>query len=677
MPLTRPALTACAAFVALGTPFLWVVSFFESHEERAALKTVESTASLAARKLESFVEVRLRSLHSFAQFLPKSELDAALFEESATRMYSALPGMQAINWVSAEGIITWVHPQAGNVDAQGRSLVDHPLASGPFERARSRRTTEITPPLSLFQGKAGFACYIPVEGKSEHGESRLLGLVNGVFTMDQLVDVALEPELLVDFQVEIFDGETRLYPSTELTELAGWDDSASSLHAVNTVPVHSRTWDLHLRPTADSWLAHQSSVYGVVRISGLLFLGAISALIYVVLGRRKMARDAQSVQERMRRSLHEAQKMEAVGRLAGCVAHDFNNLLTTIVGNSSLIESNKMLAQSDRTHIDQVLAACDRATGLTAQLLAFSTHDSVERKQIEVCAEFRLLLPLLRAMTPEGIDLEYHCACSDAWIAWAPSQLAQVMTNLISNAVDAQEGPGVIRLTIAQEPDSEQLVIHLVDEGTGMSEETLSRARQPFFSTKGAGRGTGLGLVSVERILAERRCRLNIESELGQGTSVTIHVPLIESPATTASSEHASAANAKPLRILVVEDKQAVREVTESLLCDLGHEPLATASPHQALRAIDADTGFDLIVTDLQMPGMTGMQLTRAIRERGITVPVILCSGYAENIRPEQLAELGMSYLTKPFGREELARAIATCGFSTTPHLRRVPSASA
>jgi signal transduction histidine kinase/ActR/RegA family two-component response regulator len=658
---SRPALPALAVFVLLAAPFKWVVGFFEQREAEVARQSVQSTALLSASKLESFVDVRIRNLRVFANFIEPASLSQSSFESAAQAMYWALPGLQAINWIAPDGKIAWLYPLEENLAAQGKNVLDHPVASGSFKRALAQQKTEVPPPLELFQGKPGFASYTPVLDESTGDTPAVIGVVNGVFSMAAVVDDALEPNMLANFIVQISDGPVQLYSSHSSSETADLNAQDLRLGASASVPVHSREWTLSLRPTAQNWVLRQHSVFEAVAFAGLSFIAAIAFVVYLILSRRRNARDVQREQERMRRSLEEAQKMEAVGRLAGSVAHDFNNLLTTIVGNASLIETSEGLSALDRNHVAQVLAACDRATGLTAQLLAFSAHDSVEREQIQVCSEFQILLPLLRAMTPEGIELDYRCECVDEWVAWAPSQLAQVMTNLVSNAVDAQEGSGRIGISIFTLDELEHIQIQVSDQGAGMSAATLLRAKEPFYSTKGAGQGTGLGLASVARIVRECGGEFTLTSELGKGTTAIIEVPRIAAPAVATEECTSSNPDRGRLRVLVVEDKQAVREVTESLLQDLGHEVLAQASPAQALTTWETNQAFDLVMTDLQMPGMTGLELIEALRERGLTAPVILCSGYAENVRPERLRELNTTYLMKPFGRAALERTIATC----------------
>lgn len=669
MLISRPAVPALSVFLLLAAPFTWVVGFFEQREAEAAQESVQSTTLLSASKLESFVNVRLRNLRVFAYFIDPASLNQTSFEETAEAMYWALPGLQAINWVTPDGTITWLYPLDENLAAQGKNVLDHPVASASFRLALEQLETALTPPLELFQGKPGFASYTPVLDDSEDGSRIAVGMVNGVFAMGALVDDALEPELLENFMVQISDGQVQLYSSHASSEAAAITPLSAQFGASASVPVHSREWTLTLHPTAQNWVIRQHSVFDAVTLAGLFFIAAFSVVIYLVLSRRRSAREVRLAQERMRRSLEEAQKMEAVGRLAGCVAHDFNNLLTTIVGNASLVEASGTLSTLDRSHVKQVLTACDRATGLTAQLLAFAKHDSVERAQIQVCSEFQILLPLLRAMTPEGIELDYRCDCEDEWIAWSPSQLAQVMTNLVSNAIDAHESQGRICVWVSSQDDGKQVRIEVSDQGTGMSAATLQRAKEPFYSTKGASQGTGLGLASVARIVADCGGELTLTSELGKGTTAMVEVPRIAAPSKLVEVGALAHSNQERLRVLVVEDKQAVREVTESLLLDLGHEVVATASPKHALDAWESNPDFDLVLTDLQMPGMTGIELIEALRERGLIAPVILCSGYAENVRPKRLRALNTTYLMKPFGRASLERAIAECATNTSPNL--------
>jgi signal transduction histidine kinase/CheY-like chemotaxis protein len=665
MPLTRPSVQASVILVSLATPLLIFLSFFEKREIDAARERIQADAESAASKLEMFLSDRLRTLWLMSQYLESFSLTEQNFAKAAGDFYIALPGLKAINWINSEGTILWVYPESGNEAARGMSVLDHPQAAPSFKVARGTGTTTVTPPLELFQGRWGVASYFPVGfvGKASSSPD-IDGYLNGVFELESIIREALEPELLVHYEVFLTDGNDLIYPSIEGQTA---DIPFTALEGVQTeiqgsviCSVHDRQWRLTLQPSKSSWMNFQESAFTLARLVGLCLIAAIAWVVFLVRAKRATMATARLEREQMQSSLFQAQKLEAVGRLAGSVAHDFNNLLTTIVGNTSLLESTAQLSTLEVDRLQQIQVACDRATGLTAQLLAFSSQGSTHAEECEIGSEFLLLLPLLYALVPGDIEIKFHQDCPPTWIRWAPTQLAQVMTNLISNASDAYEATGTIQIDLKHLAESSQLQIAVNDQGSGMPTEVLARAREPFFTTKPAGRGTGLGLASVARIVHEAGGELDLESSPGNGTSVIIRLPVLQSRRAPAHLTHSIENPGPKNKVLMVEDNSTVREVTQSMLKDLGHQVVATNSGHEAVQKFQADSRWDLLFTDLKMPNMHGMELIRTLREQGLQAPAVLCSGYAENLDADELRALKITFLAKPFTTATLSRAISS-----------------
>ncbi len=663
MPLTKPIVLASGLLAALAIPLLLVLHFFEDQELNFARDRVHADVLSAASKLEMFLSDRLRGLRLLANHLATRELDKESFTSAAADFNLALPGLKAINWIYPDGTIAWVYPEQGNQAAQGRNVLDHPQASNSFVVARRSHVVALTPPLKLFQGTWGVASYTPVVPRNEMAETvQADGYLNGVFELDSIIALALEPELLAHYRIELVDGAKQIFPSQPLEGVAKLEPNPGqakmNLARSTTILIHDRTWKLTMRPAAGSWIHRQGSVFTIARWASLFFSAAIALGIYQLLIRRKAEQQALLEKEHMLDSLRQAQKLEVVGRLAGNVAHDFNNLMTTIVGNASLLESSPQIGESENKRLEQIQLACDRATGLTSQLLAFSSQGSGSLEECEVRAEFQLLLPLLRALVPGEIDVSCQYDCESAFIGWAPTQLAQVLTNLLSNSADAYEGPGKIQLSLRRNDERNQICIEVIDHGCGMAQDVLARVTEPFFTTKPTGHGTGLGLASVSRIVANADGKLHIDSHPGDGTTVRILLPIIQPNSPLTATPQATAPPMEELQVLLVEDKAPVRDAIQSMLEELSHQIVAVNSGHQAVQQIQSDYPFDLVITDFKMPGMNGLELIRQLRGQGVAVPAVICSGYAENLDTEEILSLKVTFLAKPFAADALGRAI-------------------
>ncbi|MBM4187651.1 MAG: response regulator [Gemmatimonadetes bacterium] len=361
--------------------------------------------------------------------------------------------------------------------------------------------------------------------------------------------------------------------------------------------------------------------------------------------------------------LNQAQKMEAIGQLAGGVAHDFNNLLTTIMGHSEVGLEILEPGHPVRDDLEQVLKASQLAASLTRQLLAFSRKQVVEPKVINVSGTLAEVVRLLKRLIKEDVTTVLDVASDLGHVKMDPSQLEQVVLNLAVNARDAMPEGG--RLTIRarrqlverQITDAvipvdpgEYLVIEVSDTGVGMDDATQQRIFEPFFTTKPVGRGTGLGLASVYGIVRQNSGGLVLVSQLGRGTTFTVYLPRIE-----AEPEQAAAApRRRPVRgegatILLVEDETALREIAEKVLRREGYRVLVASDGDEALMlAAGSPHPIDLVLTDVIMPGMSGSQMVAEMRKLKPISRVLYMSGYPGE---DLIGRLGIDdrLLRKPF----------------------------
>ncbi len=365
-------------------------------------------------------------------------------------------------------------------------------------------------------------------------------------------------------------------------------------------------------------------------------------------------------------SLVQAQKMEAVGHLTGGIAHDFNNLLMAVLGSLKLLR--KRLPEEDskaRQLLDNALAGAERGAGLTRRLLAFGRRQPSQPERVELPRLVRGMADLLRNSLSAAIQLHLRLPADLPPVQVDPNQLELALLNLVVNARDAMPGGGTITISgRVAEPEPETLppgaytVLSIADTGEGMNEATLARATEPFFTTKPAGKGTGLGLPMVQGLAHGSGGQFLLRSVPGIGTEAELWLP--QAPAEAAAEPVPSPGPAAPPRpmirrtVLLVDDDPLVLASTRAMLEDLGHVVLEASSGPQALELLRAGRAADLVITDYAMPGMTGVQLATAIRQLRSGLPVLLATGYAEV--PGE-GDAALPRLEKPFDAEALARA--------------------
>ncbi|MBW9117329.1 response regulator [Rhizobium cauense] len=366
--------------------------------------------------------------------------------------------------------------------------------------------------------------------------------------------------------------------------------------------------------------------------------------------------------------LFEARKIDSIGQLTGGVAHDFNNLLMAILGSLSLLK--KRLPDDERSErlLSNAVQAAERGAALTQRLLAFARRQELKPTTVDFVQLFSNIKDLLSKAVGQGIDIHLEVASDLPKILVDANQLELALLNLFVNARDAMDGAGTIKLSVnAAEPIHERkqgafVKIRISDNGGGMDPETLAKATEPFFTTKGPGKGTGLGLSMVQGLAVQSGGSLELASEVGTGTSVTVWLPV-----DTGTGEHvvndkvgheeeAVVGPGETLTVLVVDDDPLVSMGTVAMLEDLGHTACDVTSASQALQLLAEEQSFDVIITDHSMPGMTGAELSRIIATSFPDLPVILASGYAE--LPDNQGPGELIRLTKPFTQNQLEQAI-------------------
>jgi PAS domain S-box-containing protein len=368
----------------------------------------------------------------------------------------------------------------------------------------------------------------------------------------------------------------------------------------------------------------------------------------------------------------QAQKMEAVGRLAGGVAHDFNNLLGVITGYAELGMRGLEPGHAALPRLEQVLRAAERAAGLTKQLLAFSRRQKLEPKLVDLNFVLRDLEKMVHRLIGEDIALDLRLAPGLAVVRTDPGQFEQLVMNLVVNARDAMPHGGTISIgtsdTDAAEfrgaahwrvEDGRYVRVVVSDTGEGMDEATRARVFEPFFTTKAVGVGTGLGLATVYGIVKQSGGHIFVESAAGKGTTFRIYLPSVtEAPAAAVAAPPESIEGRET--ILVVEDQEALREVIREGLGMLGYEVLLAGSGETALELARSHEGpIHLMLTDVVMPQMSGPDLARRIESIRAGIKVLFMSGYTSDVLLRQGAtDRGIQLIEKPFTNQALARKV-------------------
>jgi len=389
---------------------------------------------------------------------------------------------------------------------------------------------------------------------------------------------------------------------------------------------------------------------------------------------------AQDITEhvRLEGQLRQAQKMEAVGRLAAGIAHDFNNILTVIIGNTSLQLANPDLNETLTKALGQVVKAADRATELTRQLLAYSRRQVIQRRGLDLNEQVEQTVAMLRRLIGEDIALTTDLAAGLSPIFADPGNLGQVVMNLVLNARDAMPDGGRLVLSTTActvgtaEADARsdaragQFVrLTVRDTGHGMDAATLARIFEPFFTTKEVGRGTGMGLATAYGIVKQHEGWIDVRSEPGQGTAFEVHFPVFAGAlaAEIAPVEvRSSTAPAPDGTILVVEDEEMLRVFVTEVLESFGYRVLSAANGAEAIAIWQQEKdAIDLLLTDIVMPeSISGRQLARRFISENDRLKVIYTSGYsAELIDTEFETEADATFLAKPYHSDRLASIVA------------------
>lgn len=387
-----------------------------------------------------------------------------------------------------------------------------------------------------------------------------------------------------------------------------------------------------------------------------------------------LRKEAEAAREKLEAQISQSQKMESIGTLAGGIAHDFNNILSAILGFSELARRDKDNQEDLLKDLDEVVGSANRAKDLVKQILTFSRRTEQQKQLLQVSLVIKEALKLLRSSIPTTIEMQENITSQSTALA-DPTQIHQVTMNLCSNAYHAmRETGGVLQVTLEDittvAGDAALPVdltpgryIHLAvtDTGCGMDAPTMENIFEPYFTTKAAGEGTGLGLAVVHGIVESHNGHITVNSAAGQGTTFDIYLPLVEKEAddfTLDTRERPIVGGTE--RLILVDDEEKIATMATKLLSRYGYQVVSFHNAQQALQEFKkAPDSFDMVITDMTMPYMTGTDLAQRLLEIRPSLPVILCTGHSDIVNREKALAMGITeYCEKPLSIEKMLRKV-------------------
>ena len=422
----------------------------------------------------------------------------------------------------------------------------------------------------------------------------------------------------------------------------------------------------------------------LLRKNGTSFIGSVNASVLLDAAGKPKAfigvthditerKRAEDEKRKLEEQLRLVQKMEAIGQLAGGIAHDFNNILGAVIGYTELALEESSVGDRPRLYLEQIHKAGERARDLVMQILTFSRKQEQKRKPVLVTPIIKEVIKLLRSSLPSTIQITQSVSQTPLMILSDPTQIHQVLMNLCTNAAYAlRESGGLLDIQLIQERVAHGRTLHpfnlsvgdyakltVRDNGCGIDAAVMDRIYDPFFTTKGPGSGTGLGLSVVYGIVRDHGGAIDIASEPGKGTTVTVHFPLEETERLLPEQAPEQISGGSE-RILFVDDEAALVELGKVMLMSLGYHVTSRASSIEALEAFRASPhNFDLVITDMTMPNIRGDDLARELLKIRPDIPIILCTGFSEMISEEKAKTLGIRrFVMKPIFKKDIAKVI-------------------
>ncbi|MHB8176790.1 MAG: hybrid sensor histidine kinase/response regulator, partial [Thermoleophilia bacterium] len=372
-------------------------------------------------------------------------------------------------------------------------------------------------------------------------------------------------------------------------------------------------------------------------------------------------------QEQLRDQVNQADKLSALGEMAGGVAHDFNNFLTVILGNAQLLLGDSKLDSEDRELLKTIERVAGDAAETVRRVQEFTrVRTSRSFELVDVNQVIRNAIEVARPRWKDeadarGVAIGLELDIADVpWVRASESELGEVIVNLLVNAADATDKNG--HISIASHVENDHVVVSVSDEGCGMSEEQLRRVFEPFYSTKGSG-GSGLGLSVAYGIITRHGGKISAQSRKGKGSVFTVELPVVEPVETAEQTEAKEPVPVRAVRVLVIDDAVLIRRLLDGMLSGMGHQVETAGSGQDGIglfeKAIAAGREFDLVLTDLGMPGMSGWDVAEIVKGASPETPVALITGWGDQLDPEKMKQSKVdAVIAKPFSLEQIRNLV-------------------
>jgi len=635
---------------------------------RAEIKAAaKEQASFVKTKTESELRARVRPLERLAGRWHSDEQD---MESDASLVMSGYPAYQAIEWVDPTFHVLWVAPEKGNEADISADLGAVPELRATLEDADHSKSTMVAPRVDLRQGGRGFLVCVPAYSGKE-----LSGFLVGVFRYQEVLSSILQG-VGPDYWVAVYDGNESVYSRGAAKPPRNW----LYVQEAN-IEFQQLSWRALAWPKTEAVTYARSPLPTLVFGGGILMALTLAFAVYMAETAKLNVKKLEAANRELEReiagraqaeeALRQAQKMEAVGRLAGGVAHDFNNLLMVIRGQAALSQNSVGLGSTLGRELSEIVKAADRASSLTRKLLALGRKQVLQPRVLDLNALVTQVAEMLPHVVGEDIKLSMDLEPELGRVKADTAQLEQVIMNLVFNARDAMPRGGELTIQTAncdldaawsRSHSGVQAGPHVMlavrDTGHGMDEETQSHLFEPFFTTKDSSKGTGLGLATVYGTVNQSGGHVTVSSKLGLGTTIQIYLPRVEEPVEVVDVP-------KPItrslqgeeRILVVEDDDAVRRMTREFLEIRGYTVIEAMSAAHAIQFVEShDETIDLVLTDVVMPGMKGRELVERLGKLRSALKVLYMSAYTEDDAINiGILSPGTAFIVKPFSPDELA----------------------
>jgi signal transduction histidine kinase len=668
--LLLPAIVGLSTFV--GVLILWQRLLTKQY---ADIQTATETQALFVKnKMESDLGERILPLELLGErWQVHSKDENANLESDASLVLSRYPVYRAISWIDSTFNSRWVSPRPGS---------DGSIGANPWSDARTRTALSaaadsgrvtVTRTVNLPNGEAGLLVCVPV-----YPEEKLDGFLVGVLAYHELFDSMLQ-NVAQDYWVAVYDGNQEIYSRTGANPRgkSPWGEDAGI--EFRQLSLRVRVW-----PKSETLAYARSPLPRVTFVGGILLACLLAFAVFMAESAQLQARKVEATNKELNReianrkqteeTLRQAQKMEAVGQLAGGVAHNFNNMLMVIRGHAALSLNRIHSTHPLRWELNEIVKTADRASSLTRQLLAFSRKQMLQLRVLDLNTLVNQMAQLLPPALNEEIHLIMDLDPHLGRVKIDAAQMEQVIMNLVFNARDAMPAGGILTITTANAQLDDAwarlypgvrpgpyVVLAVRDTGLGMDADTQARMFDPFFTTKDRTKGTGLGLSTVYGTIDQSGGSIAVSSKPGEGTTIQIFLPRVEEAIQPVElAEESPRASFGEETILVVEDDDAVRRMTREFLTIKGYTVKEARNGVEAIEFVgNHKESIDLVLTDIMMPGMKGRELGGRLAALRTGIKILYMSAHTEDtVMDLDMLVPGTAFIEKPFSPEELASKV-------------------